>query len=931
MSANYRNPNWLLPNELNQSINTSLSESRKSLYSMNFDGSDYINFGTISALNGGVTAFSTSIWFNYTGSPSSSTHMLLSGGTGVTDRVYIQLISTNTIRYAMGGGYDDVNVGTLTSGVWYNLTTVQDGTNINIYLNGVPKGSFTDDAPTSNFATNLRLGNYISGSYWWNGKIDEVGIWNKALNQSEIDALSTANAPANLMALSAKPIAYWPLGEFAGNSGELEGTPSGQTNSWKFPNQAIKDYVFDFDGNDFIDLGNSSSLQITSNLSISAWFKIDNSSSNSYFNIVTKWISSDAAWSSYVTKSTGILSFWISTNGSTQLQIHSTTNVNDGKWHHFLGINDGTNTKLYIDGNLEDTGTGGTIYNSTQNVLIGKTNQNSFLFSGEISNVAIWNSDQTSEKDNIYNNGSPATSYTNTPTAWWKLNAATSSYNPATSTWTITDSAGSNNGTSTTLPSTSLIPSDLQFESPYSNFSLDFDGAGNSVNCTNDSVLDITGSITLSCWMKSSNTGANRKLLTKDDGSTRSFQINTNHASIGPYTYFWLGGGTIKSVSTGTPNQIVDGNWHHVVSVFKSGEYIRMYIDGVQAGNTGVTETTLDSSTANFLIGSNGWSGTVGIDGNVDEVAVWSSALTDAQVNQVYNNGRPGDLSSLSPVSWWRLGEDAFFVNNNITIPNQISGGPTGTGSGTQTAMLSADAPQSYGGGYGVGLAVTDKIGDAPESTANSLSYNMIPDNRHPYTPSYVPAKVDNAFSMSFDAASDNYMLVPGSAFSASASDFSISFWYFRSSNPSGHETVIYKANNFEIYQHSNGQAFWTYFGVVSSNTNKIPIVLNDWKHVCYVVTSTGFKGYQNGSLVAENTFSSTPNYGGASNSMYFGGQQSVKHSNMKLDEIAFFDYALTPKQIKEDIYNASTTGKTADLSNNSNLTAPVAWYRMGD
>jgi hypothetical protein len=49
------------------------------------------------------------------------------------------------------------------------------------------------------------------------------------------------------------------------------------------------------------------------------------------------------------------------------------------------------------------------------------------------------------------------------------------------------------------------------------------------------------------------------------------------------------------------------------------------------------------------------------------------------------------------------------------------------------------------------------------------------------------------------------------------------------------------------------------------------------------------------------------------------------------IDEVAVFDYALTPKQIKQDIYNASTTGKTADLNNNSNLTAPVAWYRMGD
>ena len=55
----------------------------------------------------------------------------------------------------------------------------------------------------------------------------------------------------------------------------------------------------------------------------------------------------------------------------------------------------------------------------------------------------------------------------------------------------------------------------------FSNFSLDFDGTDDSVNCIHDSILDITGSITLSCWMKSSNTGANRKLLTKDEKSPK--------------------------------------------------------------------------------------------------------------------------------------------------------------------------------------------------------------------------------------------------------------------------------------------------------------------------------------------------------------------------------------------------------------------------
>ena len=49
---------------------------------------------------------------------------------------------------------------------------------------------------------------------------------------------------------------------------------------------------------------------------------------------------------------------------------------------------------------------------------------------------------------------------------------------------------------------------------------------------------------------------------------------------------------------------------------------------------------------------------------------------------------------------------------------------------------------------------------------------------------------------------------------------------------------------------------------------------------------------------------------------------------NGKIDEVGIFDVALTQPQI-ESIYDATTTGKTADLSALS--TPPVAWYRMGD
>ena len=86
----------------------------------------------------------------------------------------------------------------------------------------------------------------------------------------------------------------------------------------------------------------------------------------------------------------------------------------------------------------------------------------------------------------------------------------------------------------------------------------------------------------------------------------------------------------------------------------------------------------------------------------------------------------------------------------------QLSGAPNGTGSGTiTTMMLSADAPGTYANGVGSDLDILDRVGDAPLSTSNSQSYNMIPDDKSPYVPAYVGLQTDNIYSMSFDSASN--------------------------------------------------------------------------------------------------------------------------------------------------------------------------------
>ena len=58
------------------------------------------------------------------------------------------------------------------------------------------------------------------------------------------------------------------------------------------------------------------------------------------------------------------------------------------------------------------------------------------------------------------------------------------------------------------------------------------------------------------------------------------------------------------------------------------------------------------------------------------------------------------------------------------------------------------------------------------------------------------------------------------------------------------------------------------------------------------------------------------------------GNNNNTSYFNGKIDEVAVFNTALTAHEV-QGIYNATETGKTADL--NDLTTPPVAWYRMGD
>ena len=76
----------------------------------------------------------------------------------------------------------------------------------------------------------------------------------------------------------------------------------------------------------------------------------------------------------------------------------------------------------------------------------------------------------------------------------------------------------------------------------------------------------------------------------------------------------------------------------------------------------------------------------------IDEVALFNTALSASDITSIYNSGAPGDISSLNPVGWWRMGDNNS--GSGTTITDKGRGGNDGTFVGGPT--FSTDVPASY-------------------------------------------------------------------------------------------------------------------------------------------------------------------------------------------------------------------------------------------
>ncbi|MBN2133478.1 MAG: hypothetical protein JW741_28520 [Sedimentisphaerales bacterium] len=149
----------------------------------------------------------------------------------------------------------------------------------------------------------------------------------------------------------------------SGNDGIVNGTPAWIDGPFGS--------ALELDGTaDFVDCGNSESLNLTEAVSVSAWVRtVDAGESGEQLGGQNHYISK---YDSYGIKHrTNLLIFWVYDGGwyATRISIDNSFN---GEWHHVVGTYDGKILKTYVDGSMEgDLAHEGSIALNALNVLIG--------------------------------------------------------------------------------------------------------------------------------------------------------------------------------------------------------------------------------------------------------------------------------------------------------------------------------------------------------------------------------------------------------------------------------------------------------------------------------------------------------------------------------------------------------------------------------
>jgi hypothetical protein len=556
--------------------------------------------------------------------------------------------SQHTVR-TDGIGDPDLSI---SDGAWHHTVTVFDSAGITHYVDGsaaASRGWSAQGPAYSTETTPLRVGTYPNSAggptRFFDGIVDEVAVYGRALTAQEAAARYTSGPPQPPAVPNPDGLIL-NLNEFQGGT-TPDGLPGGH--QAQVVNATVETggkfgRSLSFDGSgDYVETDLTAA--VAPPLTVEGWFRTTDDSTHQAAMINKYAAGSGQGFQTFVEY--GELGGWYY-DGSNNARIDGTEDVADGQWHHHAAVWDGDGMKLYLDGQLTNSAgwTGGTPGSSSETTPLrlatyadSNGNPGGQWFDGSLDAVAMYQ--RALSADEIaarYGDGPPLPEAPLASRMALNLDegAGTTTYDK----FNLNDATLYSDGS----PSDALWTADGKFGA-----AVELDSAHQQyvqTQLTEPQPVPLT----VEAWVKIDEDipGSHYAIVNKyASGSYEGFQLFSNGGNLAAWYY------TPQTNLVLNPTApINDDTWHHAVAVFEA-DGGRLYLDGqLIDGGAWTNGVGMSSETTPLTLGH--YAGTNRfLDGSIDEVALYSRALTGDEVMARFLAGpvsvpEPGSLALLS-------------------------------------------------------------------------------------------------------------------------------------------------------------------------------------------------------------------------------------------------------------------------------------------
>ena len=377
-------------------------------------------------------------------------------------------------------------------------------------------------------------------------------------------------------------------------------------------------------------------------------------------------------------------------------------------------------------------------------------------------------------------------------------------------------------------------------------------------------------------WFQTTSTGG--RILGFGDTQTgtsgnadRTVYMNKN----GQLAFGVISGSTVTGAKTTITSSTAynDGQWHYVVASLGSGG-MSLYVDSKRVAQNAAVTTAIDYQGWWRLGGDtlNGFSNkpsNVNFTGSVDDVALYSTPLTAAQIANHYNasgrtaaGSRPADtygatIYDASPNFYWRLDETSGTVAHDVT-PNGNNG--------------------NYSGGVTFGTA-----GAITGTTDTAVTMNG--SNAVVSTTSAVPGPSVYSEELWFKT-------------TTTTGGKLIGFGSAATGNSGSYDRHVYMLNNGQL-------SFGAYTGVTNVITSSASYNDGKWHQMVATEASDGMKLYVDGAIVASSAVTGSQSYNGfwrvgGDNLASWPNQPTSNYFAGSIDEAAVYPNELSAAQVSD-------------------------------